>query len=194
MLSNSKKINGGLQSKIPMCKPSPNIKKFKSLMRSRWPRMPGPANPEILEDLTPEPILRGPTNQKNSKWRRKGLTYLCNFPEVPPYLEKPYTHNNHGNWAIPLGLASSAFYPWNNFHPQNRNWRSFVQTGELPKGHEDNDPTDLRPKGMSSDRHTCVTRALYARGSTLAELVPPIRTRLRGAPRKPKRRHSPQPP
>ena len=52
--------------------------------------------------------------------------------------------------------------------------------------HKGNAPTDLRPKGVSSRRHTLVTQALYTPGGRPAKLAPPICTRHQGEAKKQK--------
>ena len=76
MLSNSKKINPSIKSKITMSKPATNIKKLKANMTGlgRWTRMSCPPSPKMPENLTPESFSRISTQQKNLIRRKRGLT------------------------------------------------------------------------------------------------------------------------
>ena len=86
-----------------------------------------------VRNLSPPSLYR--LNRKNTLCKKKVSRNFC-----LQFLQDPYMHHNHGDWAVPLRLAHLR--------------RTFVHTGELPEGHADNASTDLRPKGVSSDRHT----------------------------------------
>ena len=54
----------------------------------------------------------------------------------------------------------------------------------IPQRSQSNAPTDLRPKGVSSRRHTSVTQALYTQGGKLAKLAPTMCTGHQGEAKK----------
>ena len=51
-------------------------------------------------------------------------------------------------------------FPSQSYPSQRSNGQFFVHPSELHKGLKDSAPTDLRPMGVSSGRHTFVTQAL----------------------------------
>ena len=107
---------------------------------------------------------------------------------------KPYMHHDHEDWAVPLRLEFLASYQWSYFHPHKNNRQFNVLPSHLTRGHKDNAPTDLRPNGVSSRRHTSLTQVLYNTGR-IAKLILPMCTRHKEETQKPKKhqkRHSPQ--
>ena len=138
MVRMSLSFQSDLSTPIPSCKHA-------------RPRFPGSNNPQMPENLAPTSFQRVPKTETGEK----GLTKM--LPAISP--ECPI--NNHGHWAISLILACTASYQYcRNYYPVASK-RVYAEPGELPKDDEDNAPTDLRPTGVSSDRHTCVAQILW---------------------------------
>ena len=83
---------------------------------------------------------------------------------MPPQFNKPYMHHNHGDWAVPLRLANKASTSRTSTASKNTCRQFYELLSILSRGYKSKTHTDLRPKGVSSRRHTDVTQALYTTG------------------------------
>ena len=119
-------------------------------------------------------------NRKTHKGEKGGLTLF--LPAISP--ECPLIPINH-TCIITMETRLSR---WGKIPQTSQNTcRQFYELlSILPGGFKSNASTDLRPKGVSSKRHTLITKVFYTTGRP-AKLVLSICTRYQEETKKPKK-------
>ena len=151
--------------------------------------MPSPPYHKMPKKRTPIPFPRILTRKTKKKRRKRGLILF--LPAISPKCS--FIPINHTCILTKeTGLPRQGQHIWLPHQKKPfKNQSTCMQFDDFksvpPRGYKGNAPTDLRPKGVSSRRHTNVTQVLYTAGRP-ARPVLPTRTRNH---EETKKKHSP---